>query len=96
VVDGHDADLDPGCRGRRHHHRAATVILAMGAGSWPHRSVSQGRGQGPAQRADLTFGVTPAFVEEAMAAKIVRGEYYHATVKDRPGEGYRLLAELAS
>jgi len=31
-----------------------------------------------------------------MAAKIVRGEYYHATVKDRPGEGYRLLAELAS
>jgi predicted amino acid-binding ACT domain protein len=31
-----------------------------------------------------------------MAAKIVRGEYYHATVKDRPGEAYRLLAELAS
>ncbi|HOC44477.1 MAG TPA: hypothetical protein PKJ99_15785 [Thermoanaerobaculales bacterium] len=31
-----------------------------------------------------------------MTAKIVRGEYFHATVKDRPGEGYRLLAQLAS
>jgi hypothetical protein len=34
--------------------------------------------------------------EESMAAKIVRGEYYHATVKDRPGEAYRLLSQLAS
>jgi len=31
-----------------------------------------------------------------MGVKIVPGEYYHATVKDRPGEAYRLLAQLAS
>jgi len=36
------------------------------------------------------------FEEGAMGVKIVPGEYYHATVKDRPGEAYRLLAQLAS
>jgi hypothetical protein len=31
-----------------------------------------------------------------MAATIRRATYYHATVKDEPGEGYRLLALLAA
>jgi hypothetical protein len=35
-------------------------------------------------------------VEEKMAPQIIRSEYYNATVKDRPGEAYRLLERLAS
>jgi hypothetical protein len=31
-----------------------------------------------------------------MATQIQRVEYYHATVRDRPGEAYRLLSQLAS
>jgi len=30
-----------------------------------------------------------------MAQKIRRAEYFHATVRDRPGEGYHVLSELA-
>lgn len=30
-----------------------------------------------------------------MCAKVARVQYFHATVEDRPGEAYRLLAELA-
>ena len=30
-----------------------------------------------------------------MASRIRRVEYFHATVKDRPGEAYRLLSQLA-
>lgn len=30
-----------------------------------------------------------------MAQKIRRSEYFHATVRDRPGEGYHVLAQLA-
>lgn len=30
-----------------------------------------------------------------MASRIRRVEYFHATVKDRPGEAYQLLAQLA-
>lgn len=30
-----------------------------------------------------------------MAQKIRRAEYYHVTVRDRPGEGYHVLSELA-
>jgi hypothetical protein len=30
-----------------------------------------------------------------MAQKIRRAEYFHATVRDRPGEGYHVLADLA-
>lgn len=31
-----------------------------------------------------------------MATKIQRVDYFHATVRDRPGEAYRLLSQLAS
>ena len=30
-----------------------------------------------------------------MAQKIRRAEYFHATVRDRPGEGYHVLSQLA-
>ncbi len=30
-----------------------------------------------------------------MSQKIRRAEYFHATVRDRPGEGYHVLAQLA-
>jgi hypothetical protein len=30
-----------------------------------------------------------------MAQKIRRAEYFHVTVRDRPGEGYHVLSELA-
>ncbi len=32
---------------------------------------------------------------EIMATKIQRVDYFHATVRDRPGEAYRLLSQLA-